>query len=205
MNPELVGRMLHVTSEPDAAGRWPFRSNPLGVEAAHTWLQVATLLWGLDTYGIQAVVELGTWKGGLGVMLATAAYLGKWSYVGIESNDTIINRDFTQVVMDAGEPEWADLWVADVFDPATIARVSARIAKRPAPALIYCDDGDKPRELRTYAPALRLGDYIAAHDYPWEVKVEDFQPLLASYGLIEVSPEVWREGIGIVMLRKVTP
>ena len=31
--------------------------------------------------------------------------------------------------------------------------------------LIFCDDGDKPRELRTYANILKRGDHILVHDY----------------------------------------
>jgi cephalosporin hydroxylase len=33
------------------------------------------------------------------------------------------------------------------------------------PMAVLCDDGDKPREFRTFAPLLRPGDFIAVHDY----------------------------------------
>ena len=32
-------------------------------------------------------------------------------------------------------------------------------------ALVFCDGGDKPRELHLYAPILRPGDLLLAHDY----------------------------------------
>lgn len=32
-------------------------------------------------------------------------------------------------------------------------------------SLIFCDDGDKPKELRAYAPLLKRGDHIMVHDY----------------------------------------
>jgi hypothetical protein len=204
MNPELVGRTLHVTSEPDAAGRWAFRSNAVGIETAHTWLQIAALLWGLDQMGVKAFIELGTWKGGLGALLLGGAVLGKFTYLGVENNRAAVDPDFGEMVDDVGYENWAALWFLDVFNASTIEGVRQRVGRANGPALIYCDDGDKPRELRTYAPVLRYGDYIAAHDYPSEVKPEDYEPLLPEYGLVEILPQIWREGIGIVMLRKMT-
>ena len=32
-------------------------------------------------------------------------------------------------------------------------------------SMIFCDNGDKPREIRTYAPMLKKGDFILGHDY----------------------------------------
>lgn len=32
------------------------------------------------------------------------------------------------------------------------------------PVLVFCDNGDKPREFALYAPVLRSGDIIAVHD-----------------------------------------
>lgn len=33
------------------------------------------------------------------------------------------------------------------------------------PLLLFCDNGDKPREFRTFAPWLHVGDAVAVHDF----------------------------------------
>ena len=38
--------------------------------------------------------------------------------------------------------------------------------------IIFCDGGDKPYELRTFAPALKKGDIIACHDWGRAIKDE---------------------------------
>ena len=39
----------------------------------------------------------------------------------------------------------------------------------PRPILLFCDDGDKPRELREFVPHLQLGDYVGVHDWGTEI------------------------------------
>jgi hypothetical protein len=58
-----------------------------------------------------------------------------------------------------------DLLEADIFDQRTVGWVDTWIHISDGPALIYCDNGDKPKELEWYAPTLRKGDVIAAHDF----------------------------------------
>jgi len=203
MNPELVGRILHVTSEPDPWGRWSFNSNPSGIAVAHTWLQIAALLWGIEEFGIETFIELGTYLGGLGSILLPGAAYGKFAYLSIERDAGVVDVRFRQEVEKLADHRRAALWSGDVFDPEMVESVRLKVQQAEGPTLIYCDDGNKPQELRTYAALLRVGDYIGAHDYPGEVKVEDFQPLLSQYGLEEVTVDFWREGIGVIMLKKV--
>jgi hypothetical protein len=43
------------------------------------------------------------------------------------------------------------------------------IAQAPRPFILYCDDGDKRREIETFAPALQVGDFLAVHDLGTEI------------------------------------
>ena len=53
---------------------------------------------------------------------------------------------------------------ADAFEPELLERLQGYVAK-PGPTLMICDGGDKKREFRTFAPHLKSGDIIMAHDY----------------------------------------
>lgn len=43
------------------------------------------------------------------------------------------------------------------------------------PILLFCDNGDKPREFATFAPRLQTGDCIGVHDWGVEFGPEDAQ------------------------------
>ena len=69
----------------------------------------------------------------------------------------------------------------DVFaDPLDLAAPEFRGIR---PLLLFCDDGDKPREVALYGPSLRVGDYLAVHDFDAEIFASDipsdFKPVLA--------------------------
>ena len=51
-------------------------------------------------------------------------------------------------------------------------------------ALIYCDNGNKVGEFSTYAPLLKHGDIIMAHDYGVEFRLEDLEPVIVTSGII---------------------
>jgi hypothetical protein len=51
--------------------------------------------------------------------------------------------------------------------------VRALIAKAPRPFVLYCDDGDKPREVATFGKDLRVGDFLAVHDFGTEIFERD--------------------------------
>ena len=49
--------------------------------------------------------------------------------------------------------------------------------------LLYCDNGDKPREFNTYAPYLKPDDVVMTHDRPREIKVSDIEETVVRCGL----------------------
>lgn len=58
--------------------------------------------------------------------------------------------------------------------------ILALISRAPRPFVLFCDDGDKPLEIEKYAPAVRVGDFVAVHDVGTEVSLErDLPPWLA--------------------------
>jgi predicted O-methyltransferase YrrM len=55
----------------------------------------------------------------------------------------------------------------DAFAPATVQAVADFI--KGGRALIFCDDGNKAKEVATYTPILKPGDLLYAHDYGGEI------------------------------------
>lgn len=49
------------------------------------------------------------------------------------------------------------------------------ISRVPKPLLLFCDNGDKPREFKEFVPCLEKDDYIAVHDWPSEISKKDVE------------------------------
>ncbi|GAG99647.1 unnamed protein product [marine sediment metagenome] len=81
--------------------------------------------------------------------------------------------------MDGGYPLWSQsarkynvsFLQRDVFDPETVKVVSNFIEDHRA--MIFCDDGNKKREVALYAEILKKGDLLLAHDYNAEFTLQD--------------------------------
>jgi len=47
------------------------------------------------------------------------------------------------------------------------------LSNMPHPILLFCDNGDKPREFREFVPHLQAGDYVGIHDWGTEIGHDD--------------------------------
>jgi len=115
------------------------------------------------------LVELGTWRAGATYVLRRAC-----PSVPLVSFDVACPLLTPEQYL-AIEPHTL-LLEADVFaDPLRVVQLWRG---RPWPAFLYCDDGDKPREVQTFAPWLRPGDVIGCHDWGKEIGPADVQSVL---------------------------
>jgi cephalosporin hydroxylase len=131
---------------------------PLGVSGSLTWYDLGAIAHILQVAHIRTVLEIGVEHGGLSAwLLAYCRYTG-CAYRGL---DITLNALQTRVRdLDAGSLVECDAWSA-----ATVEAARVWLNEQPAPALIICDGGDKPKELHLYAPLLRDGDVMVGHDY----------------------------------------
>jgi len=53
---------------------------------------------------------------------------------------------------------------------------------RPERKLLFCDNGDKKREINLFGPLLKPGDVLAAHDFGTEWKLKDVAGMLQENG-----------------------
>jgi hypothetical protein len=69
----------------------------------------------------------------------------------------------------------------DILHGVTQTWVVDRLWLAPRPVVLFCDNGDKPREVKTFSPVLRSGDFLAVHDFGTEIQESDipahFEPL----------------------------
>lgn len=128
---------------------------PMGVSTSLTWYDVGAILHVIHEAHIRLVVEVGVEHGGLAALLASYGRYTGLRYRGIDISLASLHpavRDEPIVERDA--------WAAE-----TIAEVARWMSEVDGPALLFCDGGDKPKELHLYAPLLRPDDVLMGHDY----------------------------------------
>lgn len=131
---------------------------PLGVSCSLTWYDLGAIVHVIQTHHIRSVVEIGVEHGGLAAFLLAYAALTPLDYYGIDLHLSAMDQN----LWSRHAHQFAE---RDAWNGATVAEVGRWLAAHEAPALIFCDGGDKPRELRLYAPLLRSGDVLMGHDY----------------------------------------
>lgn len=167
-------------------------SLPYGIKTSHTWHEIGQILRIINDLDIETFVELGAHVGGLASILLPVNKYRNFVYFGIEHTSEIIHPVIREYI-----------YIADIFDSNTIETVKQVKINRKT--FIYCDDGDKVREMNAYKSILKQGDVIACHDYFNGQEV---------YGLMNFGfddscgcrPEVWDQdlfgfyGSGFVLL-----
>jgi hypothetical protein len=106
------------------------------------------------SYPLNAIVELGTWQGGFSRYLACQA-----------RERGMLFRTYDIEPVDAPGFVKADIFAAQ-------ERIGAWLGKQ-GPLVLLCDNGDKPRELRTFPQYLDPWSLVVVHDWGTEVHPED--------------------------------
>ena len=133
----------------------------LGRTMSQTWGAISLWEKVLTRNDFSRIIEIGTMKGVL-----SHYFLLFCKQRGAEFH--------TFDIKDFGMPEevrW-HFHQADVFEPWNITIIKDLIHKE-GQTILFCDGGDKPKELETFAPFLKKGDLIATHDWGTEVYVRD--------------------------------
>lgn len=129
----------------------------LGVRLTQSWGDLRLWEYVLNAHPeIQHIFEIGTWEGGMSRYLAAQA--------------TERGIGFTTVDVTRPEKQPPGFVPLDVFAQADEVRDWLRAN---GPALLFCDGGDKPREMREFAPTLAAGDLLAVHDWNEEASAAD--------------------------------
>lgn len=73
----------------------------------------------------------------------------------------------------------------DIFKEPTHSDLKSLIAT-PGCTILFCDGSDKVHEFRQFAPVLKVGDIIAAHDWPRAIRTEWVAEVIEGCGLRQI-------------------
>lgn len=164
---------------------------PYGIKVSLTWLQIATHLDDIERYGIVLFIELGVLEGGLTSVLLPGVKAGLFNYFGVELNKEYVNPRIDQE---------ASIIYGDCFDDMIKSQIKEIIHNTSGPMLLFCDNGNKPKEVLEYSPLLRSGDFISVHDYGTEVQPIDLEVLDGLF--VEIDSSNRREYIKMPLFKK---
>ena len=98
------------------------------------------------------VLEIGTGRGGFTLLLA--GMVGAGNVRSYDKRDCVDSDVLDEIGVDRR--------IEDVFDH--VSEIASYIKGR-GRTVVFCDGGNKVYEVRKFAPLLKSGDYILAHDY----------------------------------------
>ena len=112
----------------------------------------------LERYKPARIIELGTGKGGLAVVLAMWCYNSSSKFITFDSNYTGI---------DVKARFFINTFKGHIFKGSIFSLVPyiKKLIQQDGKVLLLCDNGNKPKEIEIFAPLLKPNDIIMAHDY----------------------------------------
>lgn len=113
----------------------------------------------LTRYPAGALLELGTWRGGMALFFAIQCRMRSMRFATVDRADCDPNA--AKLVRELG----GELHVTDLFSVEGEALVGRLTKELPKPLILFCDDGNKADEYKRFAPLLVLGDFVAVHDW----------------------------------------
>ncbi len=136
---------------------------PYGLTCGHTWAEVGAILGWIEVARPSLMVEIGTHEGGFAVAIAPLTVIRPgFKFVTVEINPPIIRPEAIRLFRAVG----GCVEIAgDCFSDVVMRSITEWVAATIGPAFIYCDGGDKVKEIAAYKHLLRPGDFIGLHDY----------------------------------------
>jgi len=130
--------------------------------------EIDNLIFLIREYSITEAIELGTYQGGSALVMADA---------GIK----VVTYDNVNLVEE--KDNRIEYRVADVFEKES--EIKALIGQSGL-KMLFCDNGNKKKEINTFAKYLKTGDILVAHDYIDEWVMGDVQESLVGFDLVEL-------------------
>lgn len=122
---------------------------------------------------IKKFIELGYGYGATSLFFILQGYQHGFDYIGFDSKKAyVLENPIAEYI------SLHDKFIGgDIFEDKK-AIIIDYIEKSNEPLLLYCDNGDKPKEVSTFSPYLLPGDYVVVHDWGTEIKQKDIPSYL---------------------------
>lgn len=161
----------------------------MGLRMDQEWIDINIWEHFFAQNPVKTFVELGTGNGGLSIYFALQCY-----HRGIKFH-TFDNQNW----IDYNSPLPASLRMRDAFHHIDIfndaKQVIGVMETCEKPMAIFFDDGDKPKEWRTFAPHTLPGDFLIVHDWETEFFPQDVGDISVERILVALSdarPRGWK-------------
>lgn len=145
----------------------------LSVELMHESVAAVTTLPIIQRMGVSLIVELGTSAGGFTKLLEDACPQAEIHTFDI-SDKTSPNRKFFSSKVRFYNEDVRDL-------NGSVLPLLRRKEKK----LLYCDNGNKKKEVEMFHSYLNPGDFIGVHDWGRELFFRDVSPWIGEWTRIE--------------------
>jgi len=140
-----------------------YEMNVLDILTAQQSAQVLSHIDIINRYNVKLFIELGTYRGGGLVHVIPNLMLDpEFRYVGFEILPWQVDGKILRFA--SGHPR-CEIILEDMFFRHHLSAISKFIEDTKGTVYIFCDGGDKPKELLTFSKFLRVGDIISVHDY----------------------------------------
>lgn len=147
--------------------------------------------WLLNFYPIEYIVEIGTGTGGLTMFLQFQANIRRLGFATYDARNRFKDKKHQWPANQAKDIEsFVNFRCMDVFSKEAIEEISSIMKKHVV--LLYCDDGDKPREIKTYVPFALKGSILGTHDWHGHFGIEEMEKEL---GLRVLYEDICQEGL----------
>lgn len=135
-----------------------------------------------NRHAVRTFIELGTGRGGMSIYFLLQSLQHGFTF-----------NTFDVVVPDAiHEPIGKLLKLKTHFKQGDIMvqlydEITALLTNSSRPIMLYCDNGNKPLEVKTYSMFLEKGDFVAVHDWDKEISKNDIPSNLELLDFSEVG------------------
>lgn len=143
----------------------------MGYPIQQCWADLAIWERFFNQYKVASMVELGTGHCGMSLFFLLQCTQREINYTTV---DIYENSKLAWTLAERLHLR-EHFSKTDVF--AEEGRICRMLHEATKPLLLYCDNGDKPREVKTFVPELAPGDYVAVHDWGSEIKASDMDGL----------------------------
>jgi len=131
----------------------------------------------LHEHPVPNFLELGSMHGLTTCYLGVVAALRRGWVITYDIQDLIPPHIRLVMNMLEIEPLLGDI----LEDTASIGEVRMFIKNSAKGLCLFCDNGNKEKEVELYAPYLKQGDVLLVHDWGTEVHAENIAPYLVGY------------------------